>query len=102
MNRRNLLAALLILLSATVSYAGKTTKVACIGNSITFGLTIPDRENQSYPAQLQKLLGPEYTVENFGRSGATLLRNGHNPYQKSEEFASALAFAPDIAVIHLV
>ena len=101
MNRRNLLAALLILLSATVSYAGKTTKVACIGNSITFGLTIPDRENQSYPAQLQKLLGPEYTVENFGRSGATLLRNGHNPYQKSEEFASALAFAPDIAVIHL-
>ena len=45
--------------------------------------------------------GEGYEVGNFGRNGATLLRKGHNPYCKTAEFAHALEFAPDIAVIHL-
>ena len=28
-------------------------KVACIGNSITYGANIPNRNKNSYPAQLQ-------------------------------------------------
>lgn len=75
-------------------------KVACIGNSITYGAGITNRL-QTYPAQLQKMLGEEYRVENFGHSGATLLRKGHNPYWKLPEFKKALAFKPDIVVIHL-
>ncbi len=76
-------------------------KVACIGNSITYGMTLPDRDTQSYPARLQKMLGPDYEVGNFGRNGATLLKKGHNPWHKTREAALAFEFAPDVAVIHL-
>lgn len=76
-------------------------KVACIGNSVTFGYLIEDREQKAYPAQLQHLLGPAYEVGNFGLNGATLLRKGHRPYTKTQQYQDALAFEPDIAVIHL-
>lgn len=76
-------------------------KVACIGNSVTYGFRLPDRGQNCYPAQLKSLLGDRYLVENFGHSGATLLRKGHNPYYKTAEFTNALAFKPDIAIIHL-
>ena len=76
-------------------------KVACIGNSVTRGLTLKDPPLTSYPSQLQKLLGENYLVKNFGHSGATLLRRGHNPFHKTNEFQEALAFHPDIVIIHL-
>ena len=41
-------------------------KVACIGNSITYGYGLPDRTTQSYPAQLQKMLGEPYQVKISG------------------------------------
>ena len=76
-------------------------KVSCVGNSITYGMRLDDREQESYPAQLQALLGDRYEVGNFGKSGATLLRHGHRPYFEQEEFRQAMAFAGDIVVIHL-
>jgi sialate O-acetylesterase len=76
-------------------------KVACIGNSVTYGYGLENRESECYPVQLQGLLGDKYTVRNFGHSGATLLKQGHNPYYKTAEFSNAIAFAPDIAIIHL-
>ena len=76
-------------------------KVSCVGNSITYGMRLDNREEESYPAQLQKLLGERYEVGNFGKSGATLLRRGHRPYFKQEEFRQAMDFAGDIVVIHL-
>ena len=76
-------------------------KVSCVGNSITYGMRLDDREHESYPAQLQALLGDCYEVGNFGKSGATLLRHGHRPYFDQEEFRQAMDFAGDIVVIHL-
>ena len=76
-------------------------KVSCVGNSITYGMRLDDRERESYPAQLQALLGDRYEVGNFGKSGATLLRHGHRPYFDQEEFRQAMEFAGDIVVIHL-
>ena len=76
-------------------------KVACVGDSVTYGARIEDRENDAYPAQLQRMLGPDYEVCNFGRSGATLLRHGHKPYFDQPEFRQAMDFAGDIVVIHL-
>lgn len=76
-------------------------KVACVGNSITYGTGIAEREKYSYPIQLQQLLGDAYEVGNFGRPGATLLNKGHRPYQQQPEFRQALDFAGDIVVIHL-
>ena len=91
-----------ILLTLGVAmFAQKQIKVACVGNSITYGYMLPDPATQSYPAQLQKLLGSSYQVGNFGKSGATLLNKGHRPYMQQEEFKKALAFSGDIVVIHL-
>ena len=93
---------LLTALAAITANAGPdTVKVACIGDSITYGVGTDDRETESYPSRLQQLLGSGYLVENFGKSGATLLRNGHRPYVEQPEFARAMAFVPDIALIHL-
>lgn len=75
-------------------------KVACVGNSVTYGYKIENRAF-TYPARLQQLLGEAYQVQNFGHSGATLLKKGHNPYWKLPAYEQALAFEPDIVVIHL-
>ncbi|MBQ2907518.1 MAG: sialate O-acetylesterase [Bacteroidales bacterium] len=76
-------------------------KVACIGNSVTYGYGHENPDSTSYPSQLAVMLGDDYEVGNFGKSGATLLRKGHRPYNEQEEFKKALEFAPDIAIIHL-
>lgn len=81
--------------------ATETIKVACVGNSITYGTGITNRDADSYPAQLQKLLGKKYSVGNFGKPGATLLAHGHRPYMQQEEYQKALDFSGDIVVIHL-
>lgn len=99
-----ILLGLLILTTISASAASKkqkTVRVACIGNSITYGTGIADRTNDSYPSQLQRLLGSNYQVGNFGKPGATLLYHGHRPYVKQEEFKGAIAFKGDIAVMHL-
>ena len=99
-----ILLGLLILTTISASAASKkqkTVRVACIGNSITYGTGIANRTNDSYPSQLQRLLGSNYQVGNFGKPGATLLYHGHRPYVKQEEFKEAIAFKGDIAVMHL-
>jgi lysophospholipase L1-like esterase len=80
---------------------GSKIKVACIGASITYGAMIENREQNSYPAQLQKMLGSNYDVANYGVSGTTLLRTGEMPYWKTKEYQAALANNPDVVVIDL-
>ena len=92
---------LTILLSTLSIYAQKKIKVACIGNSVTYGYGHDNPAVTSYPSQLATMLGDNYEVGNFGKSGATLLRKGHRPYNEQEEFQRALDFVPDIAIIHL-
>jgi len=50
-------------------------KVACVGDSITFGSGASDRNITAYPAVLQFLLGSEkFDVLNFGLGSATVLQ----------------------------
>lgn len=76
-------------------------RVACIGNSITDGHGIDVATQHGYPALLQKNLGENYWVKNFGLSGRTLLNNGDIPYMKELAWRDALAFKPDVVVIKL-
>ena len=76
-------------------------RVACIGNSITHGSGIDMQEQRAYPAQLQKLLGEDYHVRNFGVGGRTMLQKGDRPYMKEQAWRDAQAFRPDIVVIKL-
>ena len=97
--KRFILALLLAL--PLLATAQERIKVACIGNSVTYGMTHKNPAETSYPTQLQQMLGEGYEVRNFGHSGATLLSKGHRPYINLPEYTAALEFAPDIAVIHL-
>ena len=99
--KKLILLATLLCLSPLSWGQKKNIKVACVGNSITYGLGLENREQNAYPAVLQKALGKNYTVENFGKSGATLLSKGHRPYIQQPEYQQAIAFAADIVVIHL-
>jgi sialate O-acetylesterase len=90
----------ILVCSISNSYAQKI-KIACIGNSVTAGYLLVNPQQNSYPAQLQRLLGSAYEVGNFGHSGATLLKQGHRPYYKTEEFANVVSFKADIAIVHL-
>ena len=76
-------------------------RVACIGNSITDGHGIEMRTAYGYPAMLQKKLGEDYWVKNFGVSSRTLLNKGDFPYMKEVAWKDALAFKPDVVVIKL-
>jgi len=76
-------------------------RVACIGDSVTKGFGLDNPESESYPAQLQRLLGIAYEVENFGVNGSTLLSKGHHPYILTDEYRHALAFKPQLVIIHL-
>ncbi|MDE7443070.1 MAG: sialate O-acetylesterase, partial [Muribaculaceae bacterium] len=95
------LSTLLLILSIAFSARAEALRVACVGNSVTYGYGLANRETDSYPAQLQRMLGDGYVVENFGHSGATLLTKGHRPYVQQPEFREALDANADIVVIHL-
>lgn len=95
------LLALLMLATLCVQSQSRKVKVSCVGNSVTYGMTLGNRETTCYPHQLQLMLGDGYDVRNFGHSGATLMRHGHNPYHLLPEYRDAMNFAGDIVIIHL-
>lgn len=100
--RFTVITALIIILffaSAGLVKEKRKIKVACIGDSITFGARLKDRDTNSYPAQLQKLLGENYYVENFGVGSCTLIRKGNpNVWSQLEIIKEA---NPDIVIISL-
>lgn len=99
--KRGLFFSISFLLFLSVVSAQEQIKVACIGNSVTYGFKHENPSQTSYPSQLGRLLGSGYNVRNFGYSGATLLNKGHRPYTRQAVYKEALEFAPDIAIIHL-
>ncbi len=98
--KKKLILALSLFFCLTAA-AQEKVKVACVGNSITYGTGVENREVNAYPVKLQGMLGDKYEVGNFGKPGATLLNKGHRPYTQQQEYKDALAFAGDIVVIHL-
>ena len=82
-------------LSFTTSAKSKgPIRVACIGNSITYGYGLADREHEAYPVLLQQKLGAKYQVENFGKSGATLLARGASPLLPAGGVQEGSGFPP--------
>jgi lysophospholipase L1-like esterase len=102
MNMNRVLMILLVLLFSFMAVlSAEPLRVACVGNSITAGAGISDAVNDAYPGQLQKLLGENYVVGNFGNSGRTMLKNGDYPLWVEKEFTNALAMNPNIVIILL-
>ncbi len=100
--RRAFLPAALLLCPALFA---APTKVACVGDSITYGYTIHARNTNSYPAQLQRRLDEEapgqWEVKNFGVSAMTLVKSTSRPYMGRPEYRAALKYRPDVVLIML-
>lgn len=76
-------------------------KVACVGDSITYGHSVSGWKKNNYPAVLQRLLGDEYHVANFGVSGACVNKNGNKPYISRTIYEESIKYEADILVIML-
>lgn len=97
---------LVLFLCMCLSESFAQIKVACIGNSITEGYSLKDPATEAYPAVLQRLLGDDFEVHNYGLSGYTMMNKGDFPYMASPDpakrrFQEALASNPDIVTIKL-
>ena len=88
-------------LDARQSPKAGAVRVACIGNSITDGHGIDLATANGYPAQLQRMLGDDYWVKNFGVSARTMLNKGDYPYMNEMAWRDAQAFKPDVVIIKL-
>jgi MYXO-CTERM domain-containing protein len=98
--------ALSFLAATAVAEPRRPTHVACVGDSITqgSGATSPSK---NYVSQLQVLLGNQVDVQNFGRSGTTMLSAGFGdrPYVLDSQYTDATSFvstAPEGAVVSVV
>ena len=99
--RTKIILLLILTFISSTLHADKFIRIACVGDSITYGAGITDRETNSYPAQLQVLLGNTYKVGNFGVSARTLLKKGDKPYWNNKAYKKALSFNPNIVIIKL-
>jgi lysophospholipase L1-like esterase/dienelactone hydrolase len=92
---------LVFLLCFFAALGNAQIRVTCIGASITEGARIKNPKENSYPGQLQSLLGVGYKVSNFGVSSSTMLKKGNFPYWNTQAFQKALQSDPDIVFIDL-
>ncbi|MBR0198376.1 MAG: hypothetical protein IJQ34_09625 [Kiritimatiellae bacterium] len=101
---------LLVAVLIAVTTAFGKIKIACIGDSITFGHGLGNREATSYPAQLQKMLDAKYPgayeVRNFGNSGRGIYLDSMRGNQKRgfrwmKEHRAAVEWKPDLVICNL-
>ena len=65
--------------------------IVCVGDSITFGAgVLPFQKVLSYPAYLQRVLGGDCQVMNFGLSGRTLLSSRDMPHTAEKHYRKSL------------
>ncbi len=89
---------------------GSPVRIACVGDSITYGTMISNTAVNAYPAKLGALLGSGYDVRNFGRPSSYLLSED-SPYNYRAgkglcytdlpQYQSSIDFAPNIVLIML-
>src|SRR5688572_15934739 len=96
-----LLLALVSQVEGRAATPAERVRVACVGDSITYGSAVEKRDQNCYPVVLGNLLGPSHEVRNFGVSGATLLKKGDKPYWKEKAFQLAGDFGPNIIILKL-
>jgi len=79
-------------------------EVVCVGDSITFGVGIPadKTDTSTYPAVLSKRIRHNYTVYNYGVSGAGVLKNTGYDYTINEKlYTKSLKIRADFVIIAL-
>jgi len=99
--KKNLIIILTAVVLAFSSCKKEPVRVACVGDSITYGHGIKDRLHDAYPGVLSSMLGDKYDVRNFGVSGTTTMTGTDMPYMNEQAYKDALEFNPQIVTIKL-
>ncbi|MBN2655593.1 MAG: hypothetical protein JXR86_00930 [Spirochaetales bacterium] len=81
--------------------ASGPVRVAAVGDSITWGYGVVNRNRNSWPAVVESLSRGVFETGNFGRNGATLTSEGDRPYIDTPQYSRALDFDASIVVIAL-
>ena len=76
-------------------------RVACVGDSITYGCMLRNRGKNNYPAVLNRLLGENYCVNNFGYTDRTAIKSGDLPFTNEKLYRQSLDFNPNIVIFLL-
>lgn len=76
-------------------------KVACIGDSITYGTNSSDTSMMNYPVYLQRLLGYDYYVEKYGAPSHSLIETDTQSILKHNYYNMSLNAAPDVVIAML-
>lgn len=79
----------------------KGIRIACVGDSLTYGTTLLKRKRDCYPSRLQRILGDDYDVLNMGFAGHTV-----NPYcdkywAKEDVVELLMNYRPDYIIFML-
>ena len=70
---------MLVSMVAQAKEGDEKIRVACVGNSITYGYLLNNPFQQAFPGVLQQFLGTGYEVRNFVYSARTMLKKGDLP-----------------------
>lgn len=76
-------------------------KVACVGDSITYGYGIKNQPFKSYPDLLDRMLGDNYNVRNYGNIRVTVQPDGDQPYIGTYTYPDGVEFEADILIFML-
>lgn len=76
-------------------------RVACVGDSVTYGMTMKNWSKNAYPFLLRQMLGKNYCTQNFGFSGRTVMQSGDRPYMNEKLYTQSLTFEPDIVILQI-
>lgn len=102
--------------AAAKEFAAKEAKkirIACVGDSITFGHMLPEQQRNSYPAQLGALLDAnypdKYKVRNYGNNGRGVYSDTMRNVEKKEkrgychtpQYSEALKWKPHVVICML-
>lgn len=89
--------------TAPIAKAKKgTIRIACVGDSITYGTFVKKRKYNCYPARLEVLLNKKkFSVRNFGINGHTMKKETDHPYWKHKNFKRSSFFLPDYVILML-
>lgn len=74
-------------------------KIAFVGDSITFGAGLNNRENEAFVSLIKFEYGDDYEIGNFGKSATSALKTAKYPYVDTDEYKNSVEFNPDILVI---
>lgn len=82
----------------TTEAAEGQIKIACVGDSITYGHGISNWPKNNYPTVLQNLLGDAYHVNNYGVSSYAVQDTSDRPYMTLKHYQESLSYDADVVV----